>query len=395
MDLALETISSAQIAKNLQKKKNEKSYRIRKQLQSAQGPVVSVNGEKKVAFCSNDYLALANHPKIIQAFVDAAKKYGVGSGASHLVCGHHREHQLLEVALARFLSRDRALLFSNGYMANMGAINALADADTDIFCDQLNHASLMDGAFISRGSHRRFHHNDMAHLSELLSASTAKKKFIAVDSVFSMDGDIAPIKQLTELAKVHNATLMVDDAHGFGCLGRRGKGAIEYFDCDQNELPILMATLGKACGSTGAFIAGNENLIETLIQSSRTYVYTTALPPANAAASRMALEVIQQEAWRRDNLNKIIHHFSVTAEKLKLPTMSSVTAIQPILLGDNKRVMDVAERLYVKGFWVGAIRPPTVPEGRGRLRISLNAEHSTQQVDDLLFELKNCLDEKI
>jgi len=382
------------LPKKLQKLKKDKSFRTRKQLQSPQGPIVVVDGEQKIAFCSNDYLALANHPKIITAFVDAAKKYGVGSGASHLVCGHHREHQLLEEALARFVGRDRALLFSNGYMANMGAINALTDADTDIFCDQLNHASLMDGAFISRGSHRRFNHNDMTHLNALLSASTAKNKFIAVDSVFSMDGDIAPIKKLTELAKTHKATLMVDDAHGFGCLGRSGKGVIEYFDCDQNELPVLMATLGKACGSAGAFIAGEQNLIETLVQFSRTYIYTTALPPANAAASRMALEVIQQEPWRRDNLNKIIRYFSVAAEKLKLPIMLSVTAIQPILLGDNSRVMRVAERLYEKGFWLGAIRPPTVPEGEGRLRISLNAEHSEQQVDDLLFELKKCLDEK-
>lgn len=384
-----------QLPKKLQKLKKDKSFRIRKQLQSPQGPIVFVDGEQKIAFCSNDYLALANHPKIIAAFVDAAKKYGVGSGASHLVCGHHQEHQMLEEALARFVGRDRALLFSNGYMANMGAINALTDADTHIFCDQLNHASLMDGAFISRGFHRRFHHNDMAHLNELLSASTAKNKLIAVDSVFSMDGDIAPIKKLTELAKIHKATLMVDDAHGFGCLGQSGKGVVEHFDCDQNELPVLMATLGKACGSAGAFIAGEQNLVETLIQFSRTYIYTTALPPANAAASRMALEVIQQEPWRRDNLNKIIHYFSMTAEKLKLPIMPSVTAIQPMLLGDNNRVMAVAQRLYEKGFWLGAIRPPTVPEGEGRLRISLNAEHSEQQVDDLLFELKNCLDEKI
>lgn len=384
-----------QLPKKIEKLKKDKSFRIRKQLQSPQGPIVFVDGEQKIAFCSNDYLALANHPKIIKAFVDTAKKYGVGSGASHLVCGHHREHQLLEEALARFVGRDRALLFSNGYMANMGAINALTDADTHIFCDQLSHASLMDGAFISRGSHCRFDHNDMAHLDALLSTSKAKKKFIVVDSVFSMDGDIAPLKDLTKLAKTYRATLMVDDAHGFGCLGQSGKGAVEYFDCDQNELPVLMATLGKACGSAGAFIAGEESLIEMLIQLSRTYIYTTALPPANAAASRMALEIIQQEPWRRDNLNKIIHYFSKAAGKLRLPIMPSVTAIQPMLLGENNRVMAVAKRLYDKGFWLGAIRPPTVPEGEGRLRISLNAEHSEQQVDDLLFELKNCLDEKI
>ncbi len=391
MSLNSETVFPIDFSKKLQQRKTDKSFRVRKQLQTAQGSVVVVDGARKVSFCSNDYLSLANHPKLIQAFTQTAQKYGVGSGASHLVCGHHREHQLLEEALARFVNRDRALLFSNGYMANMGTINALTHSGTEIFCDQLNHASLMDGAFISRGSHRRFPHNDMGKLDKLLLASSAVKKMIVVDGVFSMDGDIAPLDELVALAKCHQAMLMVDDAHGFGFLGANGGGIAEHFNCDQHALPILMATLGKACGSAGAFVAGDNDLIESLLQFSRTYIYTTALPPATAAASRMALEIIKTEPWRRKNLENNIRHFTLVAKTLRLPIMPSITPIQPILLGRNEQVIKIAERLYQKGFWLGAIRPPTVPEGMGRLRISLNADHSLEQVDDLLTELHACL----
>lgn len=363
-------------------------YRTRKTLQSPQGTELLVDGQSYLAFSSNDYLGLANHPDVIAAFSRAANQYGVGSGASHLVCGHSVEHHALEEELAAFCGRERALLFSSGYMANIGAINALVGnrpGKTDaVFEDKLNHASLLDGGLLSGARFQRFLHNDLDNLATRLEKSEADRKLIVVDGVFSMDGDTAPLDQLPALADKHNAWLMVDDAHGFGCLGASGGGCAEHFGLSQDQLPILMGTLGKSFGTTGAFISGSEALIETLIQFSRSYIYTTALPPAVAAATRTSLKLLQSENWRREQLAKNIQQFRCGAKALCLELLDSATPIQPVILCAEQKTMAVAAHLQARGILVGAIRPPTVAPGSSRLRITFSALHTEQQINFLL-----------
>lgn len=362
-------------------------YRTRKLLQSPQTPQVVVDGKSYLAFCSNDYLGLANHPDVIAALQKAAEKFGVGSGASHLVAGHSSEHHALEEELAAFTGRERALLFSTGYMANMGAITALVGQGDAVFEDRLNHASLLDAGLLSGARFQRFLHNDLDNLQSRLNKSDAQRKLIVVDGVFSMDGDCAPLPELASLAQKNNAWLMVDDAHGFGCLGKTGAGCAEHFGLTQDQLPILMGTLGKAAGSFGAFIAGSETLIETLIQFARPYIYTTAMPPAVAAATRASLRLIQTEHWRREHLKKLIAHFRAGAKALDLQLMDSFSPIQPIVIGDEAKTLAIAEQLAARGILIIAIRPPTVPAGSSRLRITFSAEHSIAQVDQLLTAL--------
>ncbi|MDQ2076324.1 8-amino-7-oxononanoate synthase [Marinimicrobium sp. ABcell2] len=362
-------------------------YRQRRLLESAQGPEVRVDGKTYTAFCSNDYLGLARHPRVVTALQQASNEYGVGSGASHLVNGHSREHHALEEELAAFCGRDRALLFSTGYMANLGTVTALVGRGDAVFEDRLNHASLLDAGLSSGARFQRFKHNDVSDLERRLLSTQSRRKLIAVDGVFSMDGDCAPLPQLAQLAEQQNAWLMVDDAHGFGCLGAKGVGSAEHFGLGQDQLPILMATLGKALGTFGAFVAGSEVLIETLIQQARSYIYTTAMPPAVAAASRLSLRLFQEESWRREALRNRIHQFRQGAESLGLTLMPSETAIQPLLVGDEARALELADKLAGRGVLVIAIRPPTVPVGTARLRITLSAEHSEQQVTQLLDAL--------
>lgn len=362
-------------------------YRHRRLLESAQGPSVRVDGKNYTAFCSNDYLGLANHPEVIAALQKGAGDWGVGSGASHLVNGHSAEHQALEEELAAFCGRERALLFSTGYMANLGAVTALLGRRDAVFEDRLNHASLLDAGLLSGARFQRFQHNDLEELERRLDASQAERKLIAVDGIFSMDGDSAPLPELAQLAERHKAWLMVDDAHGFGCLGRTGAGSAELQGLKQHQLPVLMGTLGKALGTFGAFVAGSETLIETLIQYARSYIYTTALPPAVAAASRVSLRLVQEEAWRRERLASLITDFRDGAHALGLRLMPSETAIQPLIVGDEARALTLAEKLAERGLLVVAIRPPTVPVGSARLRITLSAEHSREQVAQLLETL--------
>ncbi len=369
---------------SLKARQRDNLYRHRKTLQSPQSTELVVDGKPYLAFSSNDYLGLANHPDVIGAFVGAAKRYGVGSGASHLVCGHSAEHHALEEELADFCGRERALLFSSGYMANLGAINALVGKGDAVFEDKLNHASLLDGGLLSGARFQRFLHNDLSNLSVRLKKSDAERKLIVVDGVFSMDGDTAPLDKLPALAEQNNSWLMVDDAHGFGCLGNNGGGSAEHFGLSQNQLPILMGTLGKAFGTSGAFITGSEALIETLIQFSRAYIYTTALPPAVAAATRMSLKLLQGEHWRRQQLQKNIQQFRSGADSLGLTLLNSATPIQPVLFGSEVKTMQVAQALEARGILVGAIRPPTVAVGSSRLRITLSAEHTDQQISQLL-----------
>ncbi len=366
-------------------------YRERKVVASAQGAEVIVDGKKYLNFCSNDYLGLANHPAIVSAFKNAAAEYGAGSGASHLVCGHSAIHHELEEALAEFTGRERALLFSAGYMANLGVITALLDKGDFIFEDKLNHASLIDAGLLSGARFQRFLHNDIDNLRARLERAEEGRKLICVDGVFSMDGDLAPLSELAALAQRHDAWLMVDDAHGFGVLGENGAGCAEYFKLDQNRLPILMGTLGKACGSFGAFVAGSETLIETLIQFARTYVYTTALPPAVAAATLQGLKIIRDEKWRREHLQKLIARFRGGAQQRDLPLLNSMSAIQPLLVGAAARALDLSQKLAARGFWISAIRPPTVPAGTARLRITLSAAHSEAQIDRLLDALEGAM----
>ncbi|HWV16480.1 MAG TPA: 8-amino-7-oxononanoate synthase [Cellvibrio sp.] len=368
-------------------------YRERRLLMSAQAPQVIVDGKSYISFCGNDYLGLANHPEVIATFQQAANHYGVGSGASHLVAGHSREHHQLEEELAEFTGRQRALLFSTGYMANMGAITALVGQGDAVFEDRLNHASLLDAGLMSGARFQRFLHNDLANLQSRLDKTEAARKLLVVDGVFSMDGDCAPLPELAALAQKNNAWLMVDDAHGFGCLGNNGGGSAEHFGLSQDQLPILMGTLGKAFGTFGAFIAGSETLIETLIQFARPYIYTTAMPPAVAAATRCSLRLLQAEQWRRDHLQQLIAHFRCGAERLGLQLMNSHTPIQPIIIGEERAALAISQALAERGFLIIAIRPPTVAAGSSRLRITFSAEHSLQQVDQLLLALEEVVEE--
>ena len=350
------------------------------------GRYAVVDGRQYLNFCSNDYLGLAAHPRVIERFRRAATEYGVGSGASHLVCGHSAPHHALEEALAEFTGRERALLFSSGYMANTGILTSLLQRGDYVFEDRLNHASLLDGGLHSGARFQRFPHNDVAALQARLSAADGPR-LVVVDGVFSMDGDTAPLPALADLCRSQDAWLMVDDAHGFGVLGERGAGSTEEAGLAPDAVPVLMATLGKALGTAGAFVAGSELLIEGLIQQSRNYIYTTALPPAVAAASLEALTLVSEEPWRRQHLAGLIGRFRRGAGQLELPLMPSASAIQPLLVGDAVRAVALSERLRASGFLIGAIRPPTVPAGTSRLRITLSAAHSESQVDQLLAQL--------
>ncbi|MDH4275605.1 MAG: 8-amino-7-oxononanoate synthase [Gammaproteobacteria bacterium] len=364
-------------------------YRARTTVDAVDGVHVIVNGVRLLNFCSNDYLGLARHPDVVTALQQGAARYGVGSTAAHLVCGHHAPHHALEEELAAFVGYPRALLFSTGYMANLGIASALLDRHAAVFEDRLNHASLLDAGLSSDAQFKRYAHNDVAQLRTLLSASTSAQNLIMTDSIFSMDGDLAPLPALVECAREHNAQLMIDDAHGFGVSGAQGRGALEQFALSSTDVPIYMATLGKALGCFGAFVAGSEELIETLIQESRPYIYTTATPPALAEATRASLRVVQTESWRREHLRELISTFRGGAQQLGLRLLDSATPIQPIIFGEAADALAASEKLRAQGVWVSAIRPPTVPAGSARLRVTLSAAHSIEHVERLLCALEN------
>lgn len=361
-------------------------YRKRRIVASAQGVCLAADGRELINFCSNDYLGLANHPDVTRAFRKASDHYGVGSGSAHLVCGHSAAHHALEEELAEFTGRERALLFSTGYMANLGAISALLGRGDTVIEDRLNHASLIDGGLLSGARFKRFRHAETDHLAQILDAS-AGKKLIVTDGVFSMDGDLAPLPALAQLAKSRDAWLLVDDAHGLGVLGSRGGGILDHFGLKQTDVPVLVGTLGKAFGTFGAFVAGSGTLIELLIQKARPYVYTTALPPAIAEATRASLRIARAESWRRHKLNGLTERFRQGAEQIGLALMPSPSPIQPILIGDSRKATSFSEALLDAGLLVSAIRPPTVPQGSARLRVTFSAAHEEAQVDRLLNEL--------
>jgi len=373
-----------QLQSALDERRCQHRYRQRTISTSAPHAQVTVDGKPYLAFANNDYLGLANHPDVVSAFQRAAAESGVGSGASPLVHGHSHYHHALEEALAVFTGRERVLLFSTGYMANMGVISALLGRGDSLYQDRLNHASLLDAGIVSRATMKRYRHNDLAQLEQMLANDKAKRRWVVVDGVFSMDGDMAPLPELVALCQRYDAQLMVDDAHGFGVFVARGGGCAEHFELSPDQLPILVGTLGKAFGSFGAFVAGSEALIESLIQFARPYIYTTALPPAVAAASLASLQLLEHQTSLRETLHRTISYFREGAQALNLPLKASSTPIQPIVLGSDQRVLAAAGYLKEHGVLVGAIRPPTVPEGEGRLRITLNAHHSHNDVDTLL-----------
>ena len=379
-----------QLSLDLNQRKEQHLYRIRRTLETAQGPEIVCDGKPYLCFCSNDYLGLASHPTIISAAKKTMDAYGFGSGASHLVIGHSRVHHELEEKLADFTGRPRALLFSTGYMANVGTIRGLLRPGDTVFQDQLNHASLLDGGWLSRAHFNRYQHADTQDLqSQLSNIDTEKSRTLVVtDGVFSMDGDIAPLPELAKQTKASGAWLMVDDAHGFGVLGKGGRGCIDYFGLSMDDVPVLIGTFGKAFGTAGAFVAGSETLIETLIQNARPYIYTTAMPPAVAAATIAALDIIETEDWRRDKLQQLIAQFRTGISELGLDVLPSSTPIQPLMIGDAQKAMAISEALAEQGILVGAIRPPTVPENTARLRVTLTATHTEKHVEQLLAALE-------
>src|SRR5690606_25917699 len=374
---------SFDLASRLAARRVEHLYRQRPLLETPQQPEVLVDGERLLAFCSNDYLGLANHPQVIQAMRDGAAKWGVGGGASHLVIGHSSPHHELEEALAAFTGRPRALLFSTGYMANLAAVTALVGQGDTVLEDRLNHASLLDAGLLSGARFSRYLHNDAASLGKRLDAASGNT-LVVTDGVFSMDGDLADLPALCAEARSKGAWVMVDDAHGFGPLGATGGGIVEHFGLGLEDVPVLVGTLGKAFGTAGAFVAGSEELIETLIPFARPYIYTTSQPPAVACATLKSLELIRSEGWRREHLNALVARFRRGAERIGLPLMNSFTPIQPVLVGDSERALRLSAALRRRGLVVGASRPPTVPAGSARLRVALSAAHSEAQVDRLL-----------
>ncbi|MFJ3051745.1 8-amino-7-oxononanoate synthase [Pseudomonas nitroreducens] len=374
------------LAARLAQRQAEDLYRRRPLLESPQGPEVVIDGQPMLAFCSNDYLGLANHPEVIAALRAGAERWGVGGGASHLVNGHCGPHHELELALAEFTGRPRALLFSTGYMANLGTVTALVGKGDSVLEDRLNHASLLDAGLLSGARFSRYLHNDAASLASRLEKAEGNK-LVVTDGVFSMDGDLADLPSLCATARQQNAWVMVDDAHGFGPLGATGGGIVEHFGLSMEDVPVLVGTLGKAFGTAGAFVAGSEELIETLIQFARPYIYTTSQPPAVACATLKSLELLRAESWRRDHLNALIARFRAGAEAIGLSLMDSPTPIQPILIGGSAQAMALSAELRQRGILVGAIRPPTVPAGTARLRVTLSASHTEAQVDRLLVAL--------
>lgn len=373
--------------RRLHSRKSNGLYRHRLTLEGSQGAHVSIAGQNYLSFCSNDYLGLANHPELIEAVCEGAHQYGVGAGASHLIIGHHTSHHKLEEMLANFTGFPRALLFSSGYMANAGVVTALVGRGDEIYSDKLNHASLNDAAMLSHAKWIRYPHLDLAILEQRLSVSQANCKLVITDAVFSMDGDIAPVTELLALCEKYNAWLLLDDAHGFGVLGNQGRGIVSHFNFSSPRI-IYMATLGKAAGVSGAFVAGQEVVIETLIQYARSYIYTTAMPPLLSYTLLKSLVLIKREGWRRRKLIQLTEHLKKELQLLRWNLLPSDTPIQPVIIGGNSEVMQIRNALQERGILIPAIRPPTVPKNSARLRISLSAAHSTKDIERLAAALR-------
>lgn len=375
-----------QLQQSLDERAAQGLLRSRRTLSTPQSPHIVVDGKSYLAFCSNDYLGLASHPQLVAALQQGAAQWGVGAGAAHLVSGHFESHHRLEQQLATFVGKPSALLFSTGYMANLGVVQALVGRGDTVFADKLNHASLNDAMTLSRAEVRRYRHGDMEQLARLLEQAKSGRKLIITDAVFSMDGDIAPLREMLALCERFDAWLYVDDAHGFGVLGEQGRGSLAYFGIASERI-IYMATLGKAAGVSGAFVAAEQVVIDTLINHANSYVYTTATPPALSSALLRSLQLIELGDDRRAHLKHLVARLRSGLAGLPWALMESDTAIQPLLIGDNQRALELSAALRERGIWVAAIRPPTVPQGTARLRITLSAEHGDADVDRLVGAL--------
>ena len=384
-----------QLEHDLEERAARGLLRQRRTLESPQSPHIVVDGKPYLAFCSNDYLGLANHPQLIAALQQGAREWGAGAGAAHLVSGHFAPHQQLEDQLAAFVGKPAALLFSTGYMANLGVVQALAGKGDTVFADKINHASLNDAMLLSRAAVKRYRHGDLAQLAQLLEQTKNGRKLVITDAVFSMDGDLALLRELLDLCERFDAWLYVDDAHGFGVLGQQGRGSLfqapppkgEGLGWGSSPRIIYMATLGKAAGVSGAFVAAEQAVIDTLVNHANSYVYTTAAPPALAAALLQSLQLIEQGDALRAHLHDLIVQLRNGLSDLPWPLMPSETAIQPLLIGDNRQALALSEALRARGIWVAAIRPPTVPQGTARLRITLSAAHSAADAERLIGAL--------
>ncbi len=366
-----------------------KVWRKRQASQAAVGRELRINGKTYLNFCSNDYLGLANHPALADAAIETIRERGTGAAASHLICGHQDIHQALENELAAFVGAEKAVTFSTGYMANLAVPQTFLEKGDLVVQDRLNHASLIDAGRFCEVNLKRYRHLDFAHARTILVKSNANKKLLTTDGVFSMDGDQAPLHELTEVCRHTKSLLLIDDAHGFGVLGKTGAGSLEQHGIGVGGGVLMLGTLGKAAGSFGAFIAGDAVYIDSLIQHARSYIYTTALPPSIASATRAAIKIIQTEPDRREKLNANITYFRQAVDELHLKTLDSKTAIQPILLGDSETALQATELLRQQGLWITAIRPPTVPEGTARLRITISCEHHQNDIDQLITALRS------
>jgi 8-amino-7-oxononanoate synthase len=378
----------AELSAQLAQLESDGLKRRRRTLEAPCGPLARVDGRDLISFCSNDYLGLASDPALIEATCAGARQWGVGSGASHLVSGHQAPHDLLEQRLASFTGFEKTLLLSTGFMANLGIVPALVGRGDAVFADELNHASLIDAVQLSRADSQRYPHGDLTALERLLTRSTAKRKLILTDAVFSMDGDLAPLPELLELAERFDAWLVIDDAHGFGVLGPQGRGSLAHFALPHAERIVYMGTLGKAAGGSGAFVAGSETVVEWLLQRARTYIFTTGSSPAMACALLAGLDLIEHGDDRRTHLRKLGAQLRDGLDDTRWQLMPSPTAIQPVIIGDNHEALRVANALFQRGLWVPAIRPPTVPKGTARLRVSLTAAHTGEQVAQLVDALR-------
>ena len=369
------------------------TLRPRRVIEARDGVRVAVDGHVLLNFCSNDYLGLAQHLDVVAAFQSASAYHGVGSGGSALVSGHHSEHSALEHEAAEWMGYPRALLLGSGYLANLGVLQSLLGPGDVCVQDKLNHACLLDGARLSLCELKRYPHLDSEAALRQLMSERKGAAMLASDGVFSMDGDLAPLRDLAMIARSQDALLYIDDAHGVGVIGPDGRGSVAVANLGHAEVPLLLVPLGKAFGGQGALLFGSEALIGHVAETARPYLYSTAPPPAMAAAMRASLRLIQAEPWRRAKLASLVMRFRRTALRAGVPLLESYTPIQPVLLGDNARALAVSAHLQQRGFLVGAIRPPTVPQGEARLRVTLSALHTEKDVDSLVAALAlACLD---
>ncbi len=375
----------------LEQRKEGGLLRKRQEISSAQGAVININDEEYINFSSNDYLGMANNAELKNRMIDAVLKYGIGAASSQLIVGHLTPHKLLEEKLSSFLNRDASLVFPTGYQANLAIASTLIDSNTVVFQDKLNHASLIDAAMLSRGKLVRYRHNDLDHLNSLFEKYKHGSLLVMTDGVFSMDGDYASLKEIVGLCKTYNALLVVDDAHGFGVLGRTGAGLLEELGLNQQQVPLLIGTFGKAFGASGAFISGSHLHIEAFIQKARTYIYTTALLPAIAATLIKTIDLVVQGDRLRENLNDLIGFYKAQINCSSINYGNSLSQIQPIILGDADKATNVSKSLFDNKLLVSAIRPPTVLKGTSRLRVSLTATHTREQVRRLAKSIKTSI----